>query len=177
MDTKHLLFSSACVVGAALSLALSGCGGGGDSETMVTLPADMDIAFSLSGTRDLVFKTNNFSTSFFCVIYDNGWRDEQDGGNVASLTSQYQVYGYNADTKEIKSLTLIWKEIIPNTSYNFINNLTMNDIKLPTATAGIGTVGAWNGTMYNWGAGGGANPGDGNMTPVSGASGTVTNAQ
>lgn len=173
MDTKHLLFSSVSVLGAALSLALSGCGGGGDSETMVTLPSDLDIAFSLSGTRDLVFKVNDFSNNFFCAIYDNGWREDAGTNNddtAANLTSQYQVYGYNAEAKTIKSLTLIWKEVIPNTIYNYKNNLTMTEIALPTAGKSQGVVGPWNGSMYNWAAG------DGNMSPVSGASGIVTYA-
>lgn len=169
MDTKHLLFSSVSVLGAALSLALSGCGGGGDSETMVTLPSDLDIAFSLSGTRPLVFSVNQFSNNFFCVIYDNGWREDAGTDNddtAANLTSQYQVYGYNAEAKTIKSLTLIWKEIIPNTIYNFKNNLTMTEIVLPSANQGQGTVGPWNGSMFDWATE--------VMAPVSGASGTVT---
>lgn len=169
MDTKHLLFSSVSVLGAALSLALSGCGGGGNSETMVTLPSDLDIAFSLSGTRPLVFSVNQFSNNFFCVIYDNGWREDAGTDNddtAANLTSQYQVYGYNAEAKTIKSLTLIWKEIIPNTIYNFKNNLTMTEIVLPSANQGQGTVGPWNGSMFDWATE--------VMAPVSGASGTVT---
>lgn len=173
MDTKHLLFSSVSVLGAALSLALSGCGGGGSSETMVTLPSDLDMAFSLTGTRNLVFKVNDFSNNFFCTIYDNGWREDSGTGDddtAANLTSQYQVYGYNAESKTIQSLTLIWKEVIPNTIYNYKNNLTMTEIKLPTGGKGQGTVGPWNGSMYNWGAG------EGTMTAVSGASGVVTYA-
>lgn len=171
MDTKHLLVSSVSVLGAALSLALSGCGGAGDSETMVTLPSDLDISFSLVGTRDLVFKVNEFSNNFFCVIYDNGWREDSGSGNddtAPSLTSQYQVYGYNADAKTIKSLTLIWKEIIPNPIYSFKNNLTMTEIKLPSAHQGTGTVGPWNGSMFDWDTEA--------MGPVSGAAGTVTYA-
>lgn len=173
MDTKHLLFSSVSVLGAALSLALSGCGGGGDSETMVTLPSDLDIAFSLTGTRSLVFKVNSFSSNFFCTIYDNGWREDSDSGDdgtAANLTSQYQVYGYNAEAKTIKSLTLIWKEIIPNTLYDFKNNLTMTEITLPSAGHAQGVVGPWNGSMYDWAAE------DGYMSAVSGASGIVTYA-
>lgn len=175
MDTKHLLFSSVSVLGAALSLALSGCGGGGDSEAMVTLPSDLDIAFSLTGTRDLVFKVNDFSNNFFCTIYDNGWRTAAGGGSdndgtAANLDSQYQVYGYNSEAKTIKSLTLIWKEIIPNTIYDYKNNLTMTEITLPSAGQSQGVVGPWNGSMYNWAAG------EGNMSAVSGASGIVTYA-
>lgn len=171
MDTKHLLFSSVSVLGAALSLALSGCGGGGNSETMVTLPSDLDIAFSLVGTRPLVFKVNGFSNNFFCTIYDNGWREDASTGDddtASNLTSQYQVYGYNAGDKTIQSLTLIWKEVIPNTIYNYKNNLTMTEIKLPSANQGQGSVGAWNGSMYDWTTEA--------MAPVSGGSGTVTYA-
>lgn len=107
MDTKHLLFSSVSVLGAALSLALSGCGGGGNSETMVTLPSDLDMAFSLTGTRELVFKVNDFSNNFFCTIYDNGWREDSGTGDddtAANLTSQYQVYGITLKIKPSRAL-------------------------------------------------------------------------
>lgn len=170
MDSKHLFLPSVSVLGVALSLALSGCGGGGDSSTMITLPSDLDLAFSLDGTRSLVFKVNQFSSNFFCVMYDNGWRDETgDTSSASGLTAQYQVYGYDPGNKTIKSLTLLWKEVISNQSYNFKNNLTMNEIELPTSNRAQGNVGPWTGSMFNWG-------GDGGMSPVSGASGIVTYA-